>query len=158
MSAVLEEKRAVILNPSRMALAEQWRQDWVINVPEADKIEDVLDFAYWSHVAQSMQQFDRIEARCETGEWTADLIVTDVGRNWAKVYLVAKHDLCPAGGSAGAPKASIKHRVEWKGPQRKHIVVRISDGAVIQEGIATKEAAQMWLLNYETVTSPATPG
>jgi hypothetical protein len=54
------------------------------------------------------------------------------------------------------PVGAITHKVEWKGPQRKHVVVRLADGAVIQEGIAEKSAANVWLENYlKTTTATA---
>jgi hypothetical protein len=44
------------------------------------------------------------------------------------------------------------HRVEWKGPQRKFTVIRISDDLPVQDGFTTRKAeAQVWLTNHEAV-------
>ena len=68
MSEVKELKRAVILNPQRRGLAEQMRQDWVVNAEEGTSVQDVLDPSYWAHIAAELQQYDHIEVRLETGE------------------------------------------------------------------------------------------
>lgn len=143
------EKRAVILNPQRMGLAEQLRQDWVVNAEQGTKIEDVLDPQYWAHMAAQMQPYDRVEVRLETGEWLMELIVIGVGRNWAQVHLAHKHDLEEM---ADTIPAAVKHRVEWKGPQRKHCVIRIADSQILQEGFSGKHEAYAWMANHEKVT------
>jgi hypothetical protein len=155
MSEVLEkakEKRVVILNPQRVGLAEQRRQEWVVDAEEGTTIEDIMDPAYWSHMSAQFQVFDHVEVRLETGEWIAELIVLTPGRNYARVFLKAKHDLMSA--EKDEPQTAITHKVEFKGPQRKHVVIRIADGAVIQEGIAAKSEAQAWLAAYlKTISS-----
>ncbi len=144
MNAVVE-RRAVILNPQRISLAEQWRQDWVVNAEESTTIDDVLDPGYWAHTAGQMQKFDRVEVRLETGEWIADLIVVDVGRNWASMHLIQKHELEKP---SAHPAMAAKHEVLWKGPHLKFCVVRLSDKEILQSGME-KNAAIVWLQNYE---------
>lgn len=147
MSEVIQ-KRATVLHPSNMNLAEQWRQDWIINVPDGDSLDDVLNPGYWAHacIEKPMQQFDRIEARAENGEWVADLIVVAVGRNWVTMHLVKKHDLTV--GVDKVPEVKSGFEVVFKGP-RKFCVKRLSDDALIQEGIATKLEAYTWVENHE---------
>lgn len=155
MSEVLEQpkaavKRVNILNPQRIGLSEERRQEWVVDAEEGTTIEDIMDPAYWAHMASQFQMFDHIEVRLETGEWIAELIVLTPGRNYARVFLKAKHDL--AGESRDIPASAITHKVEFKGPQRKHVVIRIADGAVIQEGIPSKTEANAWLSAYLKTT------
>lgn len=144
-----EEKRSLILNPQRIGLAEARRQDWVVNAEEGTTVQDVLDPGYWAHCASSMQVYDRIDVRLETGEWLLELFVLDVGRNYARVFLAKKHDF--ADSNIEVPVGAIKHKVEWKGPQRKHVVIRLSDGAAIQEGFSEKAVAMEWMANHERV-------
>src|SRR5438270_251157 len=58
MSEVAESKPAAksarILNPQRIGLAEQLRQDWVVNAEERTTIEEVMDPQYWAHIAAQM--------------------------------------------------------------------------------------------------------
>lgn len=152
MSEVKEQlKRALILNPQRMGLAEQMRQDWVVNAEEGTSVQDVLDPGYWAHMAQHLQLYDHIEVRLETGEWILDLIVLDVGRTYARVYLANKHSFDEV--DTAPPVGAITHKVEWKGPQRKYVVIRNSDSAALQEGFATKPEALAWMENHIKVSA-----
>ena len=144
-----ETKRANILSPARIGLADAKRQDWVVDAEEGTTVSDVLDPVYWSHVSASMQPYDRIDVRLETGEWLLELIVMGVGRNWAKTFLAAKHELQPVD---DAPP-SVKHKVEWKGPHLKHCVIRLADGEVIAKGMSEKTEAIAWMANHERVTA-----
>ena len=150
MSAVLEmvSKRAVVLNPQRCALAEQWRQDWVVNAEVGTTIDDILDPAYWAHMAAQFQRMDRIEVRMETGEWVADLICTESGRNWAAMHLITKHVLQPATEQAAGP---AQHEVIWRGQQHRFCIKRTSDNEILQANIPSKPEALAWLQNYEQV-------
>lgn len=142
----LKEKRVVILNPQRMGLREERRQDWVVNAEMGTKIEDVLDPQYWAHIAKQITEYARIEVLEETGEWLLDLLVINKGPNWAQVHvlhrfeLVQRSDLMPA---------ALKHEVVWKGPQLKWCVIRIADSEAIQKELASKIAAGEWLAAYE---------
>jgi hypothetical protein len=143
-------KSARILNPQRMGLAEHMRQLWMVNAEEGTTIEDVLDPQYWSHMAAQLQPYDRIDVLLETGEWLLELLVINRGRNWAQIHLLHKYDLEQR--SETMPAAQ-KHRIEWKGPQRKHAVIRIADSQVIQDGFSSKLEAGVWLANHEKVTA-----
>lgn len=144
-------KRALILNPQRMGLAEQLRQDWVVNAEEGTAVQDVLDPSYWAHMAAQLQVYDHIEVRLETGAWLLELIVLDVGRNYARVYVAQKYDFAEV--DVTAPSNAITHRVDWKGPQRKHVVIRLSDSAVLQEGFSDKKEAIAWMENHIRVSA-----
>lgn len=147
MSAVLEEvkRRTRILNPQRMGLAEQLRQEWVVNAEEGTDVEDVLEMGYWAHMAAMFQKFDHIEVRLETGEWIVNLIVTGIGRNWAAVHLVNKLDLV----SVEEQPGSEKFKVAFGGPHHKWRVTRLADSEVIQAGFENRPAAEAWLRQYE---------
>lgn len=148
---VKEEKRAVVLNPQRIGLAEQLRQDWVVNAADGTTVQDVLDTGYWAHMASQLQIYDHIEVRLETGEWVLQLIVLDVGRNYARVYLAEKYDFAEV--RMDTPTNAITHKVEWKGPQRKHVVIRLSDSAALQEGFSSKTEAMAWMENHIKVAA-----
>jgi hypothetical protein len=150
MSEVADKaKTARILNPQRMGLAEQLRQDWVVNAEEGTTVEEVLDPQYWAHMAVQMQPMDRIDVRLETGEWMLELLVINTGRNWAQVNLLHKYELVQR--SETLPAAQ-KHRIEWKGPQLKWAVIRVADNEVIHKELASKAAAAEWLGSYERTT------
>jgi hypothetical protein len=144
-----KEKRALILNPQRMGLAEQVRQDWVVNAEQGTSVADVMDPQYWAHMAAHLQPWDRIDVRLETGEWLLELLVINKGRNWAQVHMLAQHDLETR---AETMPAAQKHKVEWKGPQHKWCVIRLADSEMIQRELGSKEAANAWLSTYERTT------
>jgi hypothetical protein len=144
-----QDKRALILNPQRMSLAEQVRQDWVVNAEQGTTVADVLDPQYWAHMASQLQAWDRVDVRLETGEWLLELLVINTGRNWAQVHLLKRHDLEQR--SETMPAAQ-KHKIEWKGPQHKWCVIRLSDSEMIQRELASKDAAGQWLTTYEHTT------
>lgn len=150
MNAVADKpadaKRAVILNPQRMTLAEQCRQDWVVNAEAGTTVQDVLDPAYWAHMAVQMQPFDRIDVRLETGEWMLQLLVINHGRNWAQVHLLHHYDLAKR---AETMPSAQKHSVEWKGPQLKWCVIRLADSEAVMKELASKQAAAEWLAQHE---------
>ena len=145
-----EAKRSTILNPQRMGLAEQKRQDWVVDAEEGTNIEDVLQPSYWSHMASQMQPYDHIEVRLETGEWILDLIVTSLGRNWAAVFVANKYEMSKA--LEAAPPAA-KYIVKWRGPAHKFCIVRVLDSETIQEGHMTADDAKAALTQYEKTVS-----
>lgn len=144
-------KRAVILNPQRIGLAEQLRQDWVVNAEEGTTIRDILDPGYWAHCAAQMQVYDHVEVRLETGQWVAELIVLDVGRNYARMFLSKQHDLADT--PLDTPVGAVTHKTDWKGPQRKWCVIRLADSASVQEGFNDKQSAAAWMDNHIRVAS-----
>lgn len=141
-------KREITLNPQRMELAEQKRQDWVVDAEQGTTIEDLQKGIYWAHMAVRLSLYDHIEVREETGAWIADLVVVETGRNYAQV--VVKHVLT-LGREVSKKEASAEFRIEFKGPHLKHVVIRNADSAVIQDGLPKKEDAVQWLKNHEAV-------
>lgn len=145
----MTEKRSPTLQPARMRLAEYDRQDWVINCEPEITVEDVLEPGYWAHVASLMKPYDHIEARAEDGTWVADLVVTGCDRTWAKVALKQKYNLTTKDVSQSQ---AFKHSTEWKGPQHRWGVIRISDSQMVKSGFQTKEEATAWTREFEKAT------
>jgi hypothetical protein len=141
MSESKQDRRVVSLNEPRFKLAEAVRNVWVVNAEQGTTVNDVLEPAYWAHVAQRLRPYDHIEVRIDTGEWLLSLLVLGCDRNWAKVHVLHRYELEKA--ETDMPKAK-KHRVEWKGPQLKWCVIRNSDNEIIFKEMEKAEAhAQM---------------
>jgi hypothetical protein len=145
-----EAKRDVILSPQRIGLAEYMRSDWVVNATAGTLVQDVLNPGYWAHaiMEKPFQPYDHIEVREESGLWILELTVLEVGLNWAKVTVLHKYDLADV--PETPPQASL-HRVEWKGPQHKHVVIRNSDNATIKDGFSKAAEAMVWMKQHEAV-------
>ena len=147
--AVVPQKRAVSISPLRMKLAEYDRQEWVVNAEVGTTIDDVLKFEYWAHIAENMKPYDHIEVRAEDDSWLAYLIVRRVERSAAVVHLLHHYEFDAPARSVGP---ALVHEVQWKGPQRRFAVVRLSDAALIKDEFATKDEAGRWLREYERTT------
>lgn len=144
----MEEKRAVVLEEARMGLAEYERQDFVVTAAEGTSIADVHQPGYWAFTASKFKRFDHIEVRQETGEWIANFVVLDCGKNWARVHEVSVYELAPP---SEEPAIANAHEVKWKGPHHKFSVIRKSDQSSIQSGFVDKAGADAWLANYDAV-------
>ena len=143
-----DKPRATAMHPSRMKLAEYERQEWIANAEHGHTVEDLMVPGYWAHMAAQMNPYDHIEVRAEDGSWIADLIVIQVDRNWAKVMLRAKFDLVAA---EALPSGQAQHKVEWKGPQHRFCVIRLSDSVSVRGEFKTKEEAISWMREHERV-------
>jgi len=142
-----EEKReAPSVHPSRVKLAEYERQEWVVDAPEGTTDRDLENPAFWAHIAAKFIPYARLEIRAHDGSWIGEAIVLSCGRTWAKVAVLNMYQLFKENESLDVP---VDHEVKWRGPGKKHTVERISDGAVLVEGIQTKIEALEWLHNHE---------
>jgi hypothetical protein len=152
MSDLNQPKRAVILDPQRIGLAEQLRRDWVVNAAAGTTINDVLQPAYWAHCSQEFTVYDRIDVRVETGEWALDLIVMDVGRNYARMFVAHRYTFAEVD-VPEIPADPIAHKVEFKGPHLKWVVIRLADGAQVQDRLKTEKEAVEWMQNHMKITA-----
>jgi hypothetical protein len=142
-----EKKKAPpVLMPGRMGLAEEKRNEHIVDVPVGVSLEECLDPAFWAHEAPQLQPLDKIELRSEDGSWIAIAYVRFCERNYALLVLDRVINMS---GERSAPAASIKHRVEWKTTQLRYCVIRNSDDKVLQSGMRSKVDAERWLIDYE---------
>ena len=130
-------KRAVVLIDQRLKLAEFERNTWVVNAEHGTTINDVLEPAYWAHVAQKFRPYDRVEVRVDSGEWMLELLVLGCDRSWARMHVLHRHELAEV---EPEMPAAAKHRVEWKGPQLKWCVIRNADNEILFRGFDKAQA------------------
>lgn len=145
-----KKKESPVLMPSRFALAEFRRHDWVADVESGRTVEDILQPSYWTHIAPQLQPYDHIEARAEDGKWIAFLIVLFSENNYAQVIVdrVLKIEA-----NADTTSPSAKYKVDWKGPHYKYVVIRVSDDQMLHSGCKTRDEASSWLKNHEAASS-----
>lgn len=137
--------------PTRTQLTEYQRQDWCHNAEEGTTLADIQSDSYWALMAAQFKPYDRIEVRVDTGEWLAELLVLQCERTWAKVHLLKSYALV----AVEDVPISQRHKVEWKGPQRKWTVIRGGDLAVVREGFQSRAEANDWMASYEKAAEPA---
>jgi len=141
------KRRAAVLTQERFLLAEAANQRWVVNAEARHTPEDIMNPAYFAHVANKMTIFDEVRVRSENGDWIADLIVVACGDNWARVKVLAVHEL--KGEDRRVPTDAIEHYVDWKGPHHKYCVIRKADGQKLSTGHASRGSAAEWMREHE---------
>lgn len=119
--------------------------DFVYTAHENTVPEDLLRQDYWAHIAQELTPRARIEAWANDGSWMAEYVVLDTGRNWAKLHLLAKHQLSKLDPAQAEAEAASPYSIEHRGPHAKWSVLRKSDNEVVHEGSETREGAATWL-------------
>lgn len=138
------------LVPNRIKGAEYARNVHRATPEASTELKDVLDPAYWSHVAAKFALHDVIEVIPEGAAWYAQLLVVGCSKQHAKVVVLLAQKLRQ--GNEAAPKADDpkpKFVVEFKGPQRKWSVIRSADKSYVKEGFDGKEDAVKWLADNE---------
>lgn len=146
MEATTEKKIVGARKPTRLREAEAERHVWTHTVPAGITFEEVQRPDYWSHVANLLRPCSRIEVLSEDMSWFAELIVLDADRLWAKVAPLRFVEL--ASKDVPAEIAASGYEVAYKGPEKKHCVIRLSDKAIVQEGIAKKVDAEAWITQH----------
>lgn len=106
-------------------------------------LDDVLDPAYWAHVAKSLRPGDHIEILAEDGTWWAMLLVRYTGRTEAAVAKLSHVEFGEP--SDDLVSDSDTHSIAYGNYHTKFRVVRKSDKEVVKDGFDTKEAAKRWL-------------
>lgn len=145
------EKRGQKLSSSRLVQAEFARNVYVATL-EAGTMRNVLaEETFWAHVGNKLKAWDRIEVRCEDFSWMAECIVRAAGINFAQVEVLWLKELGPiAAATAEAAQEAGKpvYDVQWKGPQNKFCVVRLSDKRIMKKDMPTMKAGQEWVASH----------
>jgi hypothetical protein len=129
----------------RLRQVEFARNCWAVTPERTTTFEDMLSPAYWSHVARTLKQGDRIEVLADDFSYFAELIVTSTADTEANVAVLRKVEL---GEAKASPKAEtdeceVTHRgtAGWS-------VIRKSDKTVLFEKGETKAQAKDWLAKH----------
>lgn len=144
-SAAGKPRPTPTLSPNGLSVAEYKRRNWFCEAVEGVTLDDVLKSEFWAHVAAKMTPFDRIEVVSFDGTWGADLVVLATGRTAAKVKQLHFYEF--EGGYTDMSSVNTSHEIKHRGP-RKWSIIRLSDNAVVKEGIPTREEADRALADY----------
>lgn len=138
---------------TNLVQAEQVRYSYRAKVPEDTTEAALADKAFWSHVANRLQFGTKIEILAEEGTWYQELLVVEVGNNWARVApIMARISLEQAAPDEIIPSG---YEVKWKGPALKYTVERLSDAKRLQTGFASKNEAAKWIAQHLSGTAKA---
>lgn len=132
--------------PTSILPAEQTILSYYHVAPAGVTLQDILDPAYWTHVAFKLRPHYRIIVDAEDGAWVAELFVRYASRQEARCAVLSFTEI---EGKVEMPAdAAPEFEVRWRGPTAKWSVVRLSDGEIMTDGKQDKKAAEQWLANY----------
>lgn len=128
------------IKPTDLHLADHKRAIWQAFASPEVTAKDLLNPYCWAHVARKLEPFSRIEVLAEDGSWWAEYMILKVGPNWVKVALLRDADFREVARDAPEEDELDVNFI----PARKWRVLRKKDGAVLMEGLATKDEAIAW--------------
>ena len=142
--------RNVVLPPGRMRLLENAHNHWSVNVPHGTTVEDIKTEEFWSLVCNKFPKpgaFVTVDA--DDLSWFAQGRVMSAGKTWAQIHF---YNVVNLGKATEEQNKSKQFKAEWKGQELLWCVVRMSDGAVIQDKLDDARAASAWLTEHERKT------
>lgn len=132
---------------TRLKLADFQRNRFLLSPEKGVDVNDLLQPAFWSHIAGKFRPYDEITVIPEDGGFYATLLVIACDRLWAKVHLLQHVDLTIA--RKDLPQVEIEgYAVEWKGPLAKFAAIRKSDGVVLKDLFQNQLEGWQWLDGY----------
>jgi hypothetical protein len=140
-------KTAALTMP-RFGLAEESRNIWYATVEHGTLPAQVLDEAFWSHVARLLQPGDEIIVMADNFAWRKDVQVLACGSIWAQVAELQHYDLTPAKPHEAIPS---KYKVEFAGAHHKWRVLR--EGEPLKDGFASEKLARQWAAQHEAAVN-----
>lgn len=139
---------------SQFRLRQHVNQDWCFAAPHGVTREQLLDPACWANIAAQLTVNDTIIAIPESGEYRAELIVTETGKAMARVRVLRWNALVDDEDQARVAdyaKVDVEMDVKWSGPSGgRWRVIRKSDKACLFRDHMTKDEAYSRALEYMT--------
>ena len=137
--------KGIRIAPDRVQQAEFARAIWCVTPEHGTPFEALLSPDYWAHMAYRFKIGTILEVTADDFSYTAELIVVDCSRNWAKVVKKSYVQLDTVEKSTATLDG---FEVKWSGRHTKFRVLRTSDKAVIKEGFSTHAEAEAWLSEH----------
>lgn len=141
------------LTPHNFQDAEYKRRCYLVTAERGTAVADLISAEYWVHVASRLKPRDRIEVHAYDGSWMAELLVVAASRLIATMVLLSEYDLTASATTPAVSDDGVE--TKWRGPSAKWSAIRLSDKAVLVEGLDTKDAVAAWLKNPTQQTQPA---
>lgn len=151
MEAIAEkvEKKVVgARKPTRLKEADHERHVWIVSVPSDVTFEQAQQPDFWAHVGAQLRPCARIEVMPDDMAWFGELIVVSCDRLWAKTAPLRFVRLDEAPAFEVPASLGSGYEVQYKGPTKKHCVIRLSDNQIVREEIQTKAEANAWIAEH----------
>lgn len=143
------------LEASRFGLAEHQRNVHICTIEHGITRREVINPAFFAHVAPKCRPYDEIIVNCDDGTLYARLLVLQAERTWIMVHVLEWHDLTTKDVAlskteklAEAANPAAEFEVKHRGPHLKWCVIRKADSQPVREKEETKKDAQNWLDEY----------
>lgn len=115
---------------------------YICTVPAATTIEDVLNEAFFTHVAEQLNPWDEVEVRWADRTRRATFVVHSVGKEWARTFLSETLEM----GGTLTDKVPDGYLIDFDG--RAWRVVRTDTNAVMKDGFDLEREAFAWLTTH----------
>jgi hypothetical protein len=144
------------LNATRFKTSEYARNTFHASAPTGTTKEDILNPAYFAHVAVQVSRFDHIEVVEERGAWWAQLLVTSKIEKPGKPPTITvdilhfkslKAHVDADGQPAESPDDS--YEVKFRGP-KKWSVIHKDTREILVENLETSEEGKAWVSKFAT--------
>lgn len=129
---------------NRMGLAAEKRNRYTIYCKNETNPEHVLNIEFWEHVARRLGHGDIIEVYPDDLSWEMNVLVLDVGHNWAQVS--KRHFIEHAANDTDTADLESQYDVQWRGKTDKHCV--LFKGEVLKGGFSSKRLASRYAENH----------
>jgi hypothetical protein len=142
------------LNATRFKEGDYARQIFHASAQTGTTKEDLLNPAYFAHVASQVSRFDHIEVVEETGAWWAQLLVTSKSEKPGRPATITVDILHFKGLKAHlnadaelAESPDDAYEVKFRGP-KKWTVIHKDTREIQVEGLDTAEEAKGWVERF----------
>lgn len=112
--------------------------------PEGVSFEQMLEPGFWGNVSADLKPWTIITCRANDGSWYAELLVTSVGRQWARVHVLLNVPLSSADVERSQTGSHDVKHVDGQG----WAVIRRADRATVYADGETREDAEKWLVDH----------
>ena len=136
------EKRNPKLHYGRLQPHNAVFRMYAADIPNATDRATLLDPEYWSHYASDLKPNDLVIAQSEDGDWECWLRVRFVGTAEVRMAVLFSQNYTE---DKIAEDAGATHKIKWISPPKKFGVIRISDNAVVKDGMYPREQAEQFL-------------
>lgn len=137
-------------NDFLLNLAGQNNNEWTAHLPVGTTREDVLNPAFWTHVAKRLRSMDKIDAWSKDGEFYARYIVVYADPHSAKLKELEFHVI----GKIEVSAKESGYYAEYIAPSVRWCVFRTSDNERVKTHLYDEIAAKAWIVeNMKSVAS-----
>lgn len=134
---------------ARFQNAEHARNVWQAISVHGETLADIMNPAYWAHVARFLKPCDRIEIVAEDNSFFAELYVFTATNNAALTGLLRYEVFAENAAGAGITlMGQREYEVSFGGNFHKWRVKRLSDGEPLVSQLPSQKAAEDWLFEY----------